>query len=94
MGENYIKIVLPLKSIHLDTDAIQCKTVIIILQSSLGDNPPRQSIIVKSDPVRFNSDTPSLNISKKFFAGVRFGAKRKLENYHKFFSFDVPRFIR
>ena len=94
MGENYIKIVLPLKSIHLETDAIQCKTFIITLQSSLRDNPPRQSTIVKSDSERFNSRTPSLNISKKFFAGVRFGAKRKLENYHKFFSFDVPCSIR
>ena len=44
MGENYIKIVLLLKSIHLDTHAIQCKTVVMFLQSSLGDNPPGQSI--------------------------------------------------
>ena len=46
MGETYIKIVLPLKSIHLDSHSIQCKTLIVILQSSLGDNPPSQSIII------------------------------------------------
>ena len=78
MGENYIKIVLPLKSIHLDTDAIQCKTVVIILQSSLGDNPPRQSIIIKSDSVRFNSHTPNLNISKRIFRRSEIWSKTKV----------------
>ena len=78
MGENYIKIVLPLKSIHLDTHAIQCKTVIMILQSSLGDNSPRQSIIIKSDTESFNSHTPSLDISKRIFLRSEIWSKTKV----------------
>lgn len=78
MGETYIKIVLPLKYIHLDSHSIQCKTLIVNLQSSLGDNPPSQSIIIKSALVKFNSHTPSLNISARIFPRSEIWSKTKV----------------